>query len=79
FSVPGDYSVVGFDDLPEAAYVFPRLTTVAQPIRDVGKQAARRLEALIAEHRGGHQPRPGAVVKVPVALIHRDSTGPVRG
>ncbi|MFT4181378.1 MAG: LacI family DNA-binding transcriptional regulator, partial [Rhizobium sp.] len=29
FSVPGDYSVVGFDDLPEAAYVFPRLTTVA--------------------------------------------------
>ncbi|WFU12056.1 LacI family DNA-binding transcriptional regulator (plasmid) [Rhizobium sp. CB3090] len=78
-SVPGDYSVIGFDDLPEAAYVFPRLTTVAQPIRDVGQLAARRLETLIAEHQAGHEPRPGAVMKVPVTLIHRDSTGPVRG
>ncbi len=32
-SVPGDISVIGFDDLPEAAYVIPSLTTVAQPIR----------------------------------------------
>ncbi|MEF0941291.1 LacI family DNA-binding transcriptional regulator [Rhizobium sp. BR 362] len=79
FSVPGDYSVIGFDDLPEAAYVFPRLTTVAQPIRDVGQRAAQRLETLIAEHHAGHEPRLGAVVKVPVTLIQRDSTGPVRG
>jgi LacI family transcriptional regulator len=77
FSVPNDYSVVGFDDLPEAAYVFPRLTTVAQPIRDVGRQAARLLEALIEEHQTGDESQ-GAVVKVPVTLIERDSTGPVR-
>ncbi|MQB40413.1 LacI family DNA-binding transcriptional regulator [Rhizobium sp. ICMP 5592] len=78
FSVPGDYSVIGFDDLPEAAYVFPRLTTVAQPIRDVGLWAAQRLEALIAEHQTKHEPRQASVVKVPVTLIQRDSTGPVR-
>ncbi|MGY5810992.1 LacI family DNA-binding transcriptional regulator [Rhizobium sp. LEGMi198b] len=78
-SVPGDYSVIGFDDLPEAAYIFPRLTTVAQPIRDVGQRAAQRLETLIAEHHAGHEPRAGDVVKVPVTLIHRDSTGPARG
>jgi LacI family transcriptional regulator len=78
FSVPGDYSVVGFDDLPEAAYVFPRLTTVAQPIRDVGQQAARLLEALIEEHQTGDESRQGAIVKVPVTLIERDSTGLVR-
>ncbi|WP_221987794.1 LacI family DNA-binding transcriptional regulator [Rhizobium laguerreae] len=78
FSVPSDYSVVGFDDLPEAAYVFPRLTTVAQPIRDVGRQAARLLEALIDEHHTGDESRQGAIVKVPVTLIERDSTGLVR-
>ncbi|OCJ07290.1 transcriptional regulator [Rhizobium sp. AC27/96] len=78
FSVPRDYSVIGFDDLPETAYVFPRLTTVAQPIREVGQQATRRLEALIRDHQMGHKPAPGAIVRVPVALIERDSTGPVR-
>jgi LacI family transcriptional regulator len=78
FSVPNDYSVIGFDDLPEAAYVFPRLTTVAQPIRDVGQRAVQRLEALIAEQQTEHEPRQATVVKMPVTLIQRDSTGPVR-
>lgn len=78
FSVPHDYSVIGFDDLPETAYVFPRLTTVAQPIREVGQRATQRLEALINDHRMGHEPAPGAVVRVPVTLIERDSTGPAR-
>ncbi|MGV1756686.1 LacI family DNA-binding transcriptional regulator [Rhizobium sp. A22-96] len=78
FSVPRDYSVIGFDDLPETAYVFPRLTTVAQPIREVGQQATRRLEALIRDHQMGHEPATGAIIRVPVALIERDSTGPVR-
>jgi LacI family transcriptional regulator len=78
FSVPQDYSVIGFDDLPEAAYVFPRLTTVAQPIRGVGEQAVRRLEALIEEQPADRKPAVGAIAKVPVNLIERDSTGPVR-
>ncbi|TXI01488.1 MAG: LacI family transcriptional regulator [Rhizobium sp.] len=78
FSVPRDYSVIGFDDLPEAAYVFPRLTTIAQPIRSVGEQAVRRLKTLIEDEPADHDARKDAIIKVPVALIKRDSTGPVR-
>jgi len=78
FSVPRDYSVIGFDDLPEAAYVFPRLTTVAQPIRGVGEQAVRRLETLIEQPQSDGEPPGGVIFKVPVTLIERDSTGPVR-
>lgn len=41
--VPEDISVVGFDDLPESAYFFPPLTTVAQNFRAQGRQAIDRL------------------------------------
>ncbi|MGY5803498.1 LacI family DNA-binding transcriptional regulator [Rhizobium sp. LEGMi12c] len=79
FSVPRDYSVIGFDDLPEAAYVFPRLTTIAQPIRGVGEQAVRRLEALIDEQQADRDAgEEKTIIKVSVTLIQRDSTGPVR-
>ncbi|MFK0164375.1 LacI family DNA-binding transcriptional regulator [Rhizobium sp. NPDC090279] len=78
FAVPRDYSVIGFDDLPEAAYVFPRLTTVAQPIRGVGEQAVRRLETLIEEPRADSESQKDTIVKLPVTLIERDSTGPAR-
>jgi DNA-binding LacI/PurR family transcriptional regulator len=37
--VPGDVSVVGFDGVPEAALSSPPLTTVAQPIAEIGKRA----------------------------------------
>jgi DNA-binding LacI/PurR family transcriptional regulator len=39
-SVPGDIAIVGFDDLPVAAYVAPRLTTVATQAIAQGEQAA---------------------------------------
>lgn len=42
-SVPGDISVVGFDDIPAANLSTPRLTTVAQPSYEVGRAAARML------------------------------------
>ena len=45
--VPDDFSVVGFDDLPQAAQTFPQLTTVRQPLHDMGKLAARMLLSLI--------------------------------
>ena len=41
--VPQDISVVGFDDIHEAAYLTPRLTTVRQPLRRMGEIAAERL------------------------------------
>ncbi len=46
-SVPGDLSVVGFDDLPMARWSSPPLTTVRQPLADMGRMAGRVLHDLI--------------------------------
>ncbi|MFC4012566.1 LacI family DNA-binding transcriptional regulator [Nonomuraea purpurea] len=42
-SVPGDVAITGFDDVPMASLVQPRLTTVRQPIRELGATTARLL------------------------------------
>ncbi len=76
-SVPQDCSVIGFDDLPEAAYVLPRLTTVAQPIRDVALEATRRLEERLGHRQPSLDHRPASVTRLPVRLIVRESTAPV--
>ena len=65
-SVPGDVSVVGFDDIPEAAYFTPPLTTVRQDFIELGRQSfhlllerdrARRRD-LDGAHRGAGADRP---------------------
>lgn len=76
-SVPQNCSVIGFDDLPEAAYVLPRLTTVAQPIRDVALEATRRLEERLGDRQQSLDHRPASVTRLPVRLIVRESTAPV--
>ena len=48
-SIPGDVSVVGFDDIPEAAHFFPPLTTVRQNFPEIGRRA---ISLLLAELRG---------------------------
>jgi LacI family transcriptional regulator len=45
--VPDDVSVVGFDDLPEARWVSPALTTVRQPLKEMGSSALRSLVRLM--------------------------------
>ncbi len=42
-SVPGDVAVVGYDDVPVAAYAYPPLTTIRQPMQEVGEVATRLL------------------------------------
>ena len=44
-SIPGELSIVGFDDTPIAARLWPALTTVRLPIRDIGRSAASMLIA----------------------------------
>jgi LacI family transcriptional regulator len=46
-AVPGDVSVIGFDDIPLARYTTPPLTTVGQPTMDIGKLAAKMLVSRI--------------------------------
>ena len=50
-SVPDEFSVLGFDDLPQAAQSFPGLTTVRQPLHDMGQTAARALLSLLDGQR----------------------------
>ena len=38
--IPDDISIIGFDDVPKAAYSFPPLTTVKQPLQAMGEKAA---------------------------------------
>jgi len=45
--VPDDISLVGFDDLPGSAYTTPPLTTIRQPLYDMGKIATNALLTLI--------------------------------
>ncbi len=72
-SVPGDVSVVGFDDILSAAYSTPSLTTVRQPLLEMGKRGAQVLLERIA-HR--EQEFPGEISMAPEFVV-RESTGPV--
>jgi len=66
---PRDVSVVGFDDLPEAPYFTPPLTTVRQDFAELGR---RGVELVLARLRGEElHPDP-----VPATLLVRSSTGP---
>jgi LacI family transcriptional regulator len=67
-SVPSDLSVIGFDDIPQAADSFPPLTTVRQPLHDMGQLAVRYLLNQI----DGRPPLPD-VLTMPTTLMIRDT------
>ncbi len=73
-SVPGDVSVVGFDDIQSAAYSTPSLTTVRQPLLEMGRRGAQILLERIAK---GENEFPAEIVMAP-ELVVRESTGPAR-
>ncbi|WP_380169340.1 LacI family DNA-binding transcriptional regulator [Jannaschia sp. R86511] len=66
--VPGDVAVVGFDDRPLARHLSPPLTTVRQPIEDLGRGATRLLLGLLAG-----RPTPAAPLVLPTELVVRES------
>jgi len=70
--VPGDLSVAGFDGIPEAARSWPGLTTMAQPMREMGRDACRRLFTAIA---AAEEP---TAVHYPMTLVVRESTSAPR-
>lgn len=73
--VPEDVSVVGFDDIQSAAYSTPSLTTVRQPLLEMGKRGAQILLERIANREASY---PAEIVMTP-ELIVRESTGPANG
>lgn len=70
-SVPGDLSVVGYDNLPLASWFSPRLTTVNQPLQAMAKTATTMMLSLA----DGQQP-PALRVDLATELVVRDSTAP---
>jgi len=71
-SVPDDVSVVGFDDIPVAAYVTPPLTTVRQPFDSVAQRGLKRLVHAIENPHSDLLPPSDP----PVDLVVRSSTAP---
>ena len=69
--VPHDVSVVGFDDVPEAAFFEPALTTVRQ---DFGLLGRRSLDELM--RRMAHPERPARHLVFQPTLVERESTAP---
>lgn len=73
-TVPDDMSIVGFDDLPEAHWSAPPLTTVRQPLSEMAATALRLLVRMMA----GERPE-GTRTELSTRLVVRESTGPAPG
>jgi LacI family repressor for deo operon, udp, cdd, tsx, nupC, and nupG len=71
--VPDDLSLVGFDDIRFARHLDPPLTTIAQPMRQIGEGTVRMLLAIL---QGGSAPES---VTLPHVLVVRSSTAPPSG
>ncbi|MYS40461.1 substrate-binding domain-containing protein, partial [Streptomyces sp. SID5998] len=66
--VPEDVAVIGFDDFPLARDTVPQLTTVRQPMAEMGRAMVRLLLAETDEHRAGSRH-----VVLPTELVIRES------
>ncbi len=72
-SVPDSMSVVGFDDVPIASIITPALTTVRQPLVEMGRVATTMLLRLIVE-----EPLDSKRVELTTTLIARESCAPLQ-
>lgn len=73
--VPGDVSIIGVDDIPMASWSMISLSTIRQPIAEIGTLAARRIAELISN---GSQSEPSHDI-LPTSLVRRSTTGPAAG
>jgi len=72
-NVPGDVSLMGFDGTPQSEFSLIGITTIEMPIYEMGRKAVEILDQAIKHPAGTPQS-----VTMPVRLIERESTGPVR-
>ncbi len=71
--IPADLSIIGFDDIPEAAADAVALTTIRQPLQEMGRIAVR----LLIEHIENPD-LPSSHIELPTRLIERNSCAPYR-
>ncbi len=75
-TVPGDFSVVGFDDIELAKFFCPALTTMQQPIDAMSQHVLSLILELINDPEFR---REETLIRIPPLLVVRQSTGPVKG
>ncbi len=73
-AVPADVSLIGVDDIPMASWQMISLTTVRQPISEIGSLAAR----LIADRISVGNQKPPSHHILPTSIVRRATTGPAR-
>jgi DNA-binding LacI/PurR family transcriptional regulator len=73
--VPGDVSLVGFDDIPEAEFLWPPLTTVRQDFDEIGRRCVAALLRSVEATRpdGSARPAPDPVI-APTLVLRRSTT-----
>jgi LacI family transcriptional regulator len=70
--IPDEISIVGFDNIPQSAMVYPPLTTVQQPLEQMGRVATQMLLEMVNQSQSvGHR------IDLPTELIHRSSCAPL--
>jgi DNA-binding LacI/PurR family transcriptional regulator len=73
--IPQDLAIVGFDDIPEAAYFWPPLTTVSQPLYDVGRSSVAELTRMIEiSHQGITTAESKTIMLQPELIVRQSST-----
>ena len=72
--VPQELAIVGFDNIPEAAFFWPPLTTIYQQLVDVGRIAVKNLHEMIVARRLQSEPKPSISIMLKPELIVRASS-----
>ncbi|MBF7073857.1 LacI family DNA-binding transcriptional regulator [Glaciecola sp. MH2013] len=72
YRIPQDISVIGFDDISYSKLMYPKLTTIRQPLEDIGRNCMR----VLLEQLRGNKPAQ-KITELPFELVVRQSTGPV--
>jgi LacI family repressor for deo operon, udp, cdd, tsx, nupC, and nupG len=74
YDIPRDFSVTGFDDVPQAVFMTPSLTTIRQPRTAIGKQAM----ALLLELLSDGQPPEAEILLLPDLVVRNSVSAPSR-
>jgi LacI family repressor for deo operon, udp, cdd, tsx, nupC, and nupG len=74
YDIPNDFSVTGFDDIPQAVFMSPALTTIRQPRTAIGKHAM----ALLLDLLGGGQANEPEILLTPDLIVRNSVGAPAR-